>query len=31
LSWEDMQAADQAEDARLRQKLIICRDCAGSR
>jgi hypothetical protein len=31
LSWEDMQAADQAEDARLKQKLIICRDCAGSR
>ena len=31
LSWEDQQEADRADDARLRQKLIICRDCSASR
>jgi hypothetical protein len=31
LSWEDQQEADRAADARLRQKLIICRDCSASR
>jgi hypothetical protein len=27
LSWEDQQAVDRAEEARLRDKLIICRNC----
>jgi hypothetical protein len=31
LSWEDQQEADRADDARLRQKLIICKDCSTSR
>jgi hypothetical protein len=31
LNWEDQQEADRAADARLRQKLIICRDCSASR
>jgi hypothetical protein len=31
MSWEDEQASDRAEDARLKRKLIICRDCSGAR
>jgi hypothetical protein len=27
-SWEEEQAADRADDARLKQKLIICRTCS---
>ena len=30
LGWEDQQAADSADDARLRQKLIICKNCAAT-
>jgi hypothetical protein len=30
LSWEDQQAVDRAEEARLRDKLIICRNCSAS-
>jgi len=30
LGWEDQQAADTAEDARLKQKLIICKNCAAT-
>ena len=30
LSWDDQQAIDRAEDARLRNKLIICKNCSGS-
>jgi hypothetical protein len=25
--WEQQQAAEQADDVRLKRKLIICRDC----
>jgi hypothetical protein len=28
-SWDQQQAADQAEEARLKRKLIICRTCVG--
>jgi hypothetical protein len=30
LNWDDQQAADRADDARLRQKLIICKNCSAS-
>jgi hypothetical protein len=30
LGWEDQQAADSADDARLKQKLIICKNCAAT-
>jgi hypothetical protein len=30
LSWDEQQAIDRAEDARLRNKLIICRNCSAS-
>ncbi|WP_407155265.1 hypothetical protein [Bradyrhizobium sp. STM 3557] len=30
LSWDEQQAADRADDARLRQKLIICKNCSAS-
>jgi len=30
LGWEDQQAADLADDARLKQKLIICKNCAAT-
>lgn len=28
VSWQDQQVLDGADDARLRQKLIICKNCA---
>jgi hypothetical protein len=28
-SWDQQQAADQADEARLKRKLIICRTCGG--
>lgn len=31
LSWEQQQALDREEDARLSQKLIICKNCGPSR
>jgi hypothetical protein len=30
LSWDDQQAVDRADDARLKQKLIICKNCSAS-
>jgi hypothetical protein len=30
LSWDEQQAVDRADDARLRQKLIICKNCSAS-
>jgi|SRR5689334_19412815 len=30
LNWDEQQAADRADDARLRQKLIICKNCSAS-
>jgi hypothetical protein len=30
LGWQEQQAVDTADDARLKQKLIICRNCAGT-
>jgi hypothetical protein len=30
VSWQEQQAADSVDDARLRQKLIICKNCASS-
>jgi hypothetical protein len=30
MGWEDQQAADSADDARLKQKLIICKNCAAT-
>ncbi len=30
MSWEEEQAADLADEARLKQKLTICRNCGGN-
>jgi hypothetical protein len=30
VDWAEEQAVNQAEDARLKQKLIICKDCSAS-
>ena len=30
LGWEDQQAADSADDARLKQKLVICKNCTAT-
>jgi Flp pilus assembly protein TadG len=30
VNWDDQQALDRAEDARLRNKLIICKNCSTS-
>lgn len=30
VSWQEQQALDNADDARLKQKLIICKNCSGT-
>lgn len=30
VSWQEQQALDSADDAQLKQKLIICKNCSGT-